>query len=49
MASKAVFNFCLGMWIRKSVTEVQLKEKVDKGTLTQEEYELIIATPQQEL
>lgn len=41
-----MYNFLLNMWIMKKVDEVYLQKRAAKGQITQEEYEMIIATPQ---
>lgn len=41
-----MYNFLLNMWIMKKVDEVYLQKRVAKGQITQQEYEMIIATPQ---
>ena len=40
-----MYNFLLNMWIMKKVDEY-LQARVAKGQITQQEYEMIIATPQ---
>ncbi len=40
------FNFLLGMWTRNAVTEEQLEILTEKGYITEEEKETILATPQ---
>ena len=42
----SMYNFLLNMWIMKKVDEVYLQKRVAKGQITQNEYEMIIATPQ---
>ncbi len=39
------YNFYLNMWIMRKITEAQLQAKVPRH-LTQEECDMIIATPQ---
>ncbi len=34
------------MWIMKKVDEVYLQGQVGKGRISQQEYEMIVATPQ---
>jgi hypothetical protein len=34
------------MWVMKRVDEVYLQGQVTKGRITQQEYEMIVATPQ---
>lgn len=41
-----MYNFLLNMWIMKRVNEQYLQARVVKGQITQQEYEMIIATPQ---
>ncbi len=41
-----MYNFLLNMWIMKKVNEEYLQKRVLKGQITQDEYEMIIATPQ---
>jgi hypothetical protein len=41
-----MYNFLLNMWIMKKVNEEYLQKRVSKGQITQDEYEMIIATPQ---
>ena len=41
-----MYNFLLNMWIMKKVDEEYLQKRVAKEQITQEEYEMIIATPQ---
>ena len=41
-----MYNFLLNMWIMRKVTETYLQARVTKGQITQEEYEMIVATPQ---
>lgn len=41
-----MYNFLLNMWIMKRIDEVYLQARVKKGQITQDEYEMIIATPQ---
>lgn len=41
-----MYNFLLNMWIMKKVNEEYLQNRVSKGQITQDEYEMIIATPQ---
>lgn len=44
--SATYYAFYLNMWIMRKVTVEQLQLAVTRGYLTQEEYEMIIATPQ---
>ena len=41
-----VYQFLLNMWIMRRIDEEYLKGQVARGHITQEEYEMIIATPQ---
>lgn len=41
-----MYGFLLNMWIMKKVDEAYLQIQVGRGRITQEEYEMIIATPQ---
>lgn len=41
-----MYGFLLNMWIMKKVDESYLQKRVEKGQITQKEYEMIIATPQ---
>lgn len=41
-----MYNFLLNMWIMKKVDEEYLQKRVAKRQITQEEYEMIVATPQ---
>lgn len=41
-----MYQFLLNMWIMKRVDETYLQGQVTKGRITQQEYEMIIATPQ---
>lgn len=41
-----MYNFLLNMWIMKKVDEQYLQARVTKGQITQQEHEMIIATPQ---
>lgn len=40
------YGFLLNMWIMKKVDELYLMGQVEKGRLTIEEKEMILATPQ---
>lgn len=46
MAQSLSYAFLLNMWVMKRVDEVFLQGQVKKGAITQEEYEMIIVTPQ---
>ncbi len=41
-----MYNFLLNMWIMKKVDEEYLQIQVEKKRITQEEYSMIVATPQ---
>ena len=41
-----MYQFLLNMWVMKRVDEVYLQGQVTKGRITQQEYEMIVATPQ---
>lgn len=41
-----MYGFLLNMWIMKKVDESYLQIQVQRGRITQEEYEMIVATPQ---
>lgn len=41
-----MYNFLLNMWIMRRIDEKYLQARVTKGQITQQEYEMIIATPQ---
>jgi hypothetical protein len=41
-----MYAFLLNMWIMKKVDEEYLKVQVVKRRITQEEYDMIVATPQ---
>lgn len=41
-----MYGFLLNMWIMKKVDEAYLQIQVQRGRITQEEYEMIVATPQ---
>lgn len=41
-----LYPFLLNMWIMNKVDEVYLQGQVQRGHITQEEYEMIIVTPQ---
>lgn len=43
------YEFLKNMWIMKKCDEVYLKARVDKGQITQSEYEKIINTEQVEV
>ena len=41
-----MYQFLLNMWIMRKVDEAYLQNQVAKGRITQEQYNMIIATPQ---
>lgn len=41
-----MYNFLLNMWIMNRIDEVYLQKRVAKGQITQQEYEMIVSTPQ---
>lgn len=41
-----MYQFLLNMWIMRKVNEEYLQARVSKEQVTQQEYEMIIATPQ---
>lgn len=41
-----MYGFLLNMWIMRKVTEEELIVQVNRGRITQEELEMILATPQ---
>lgn len=41
-----MYNFLLNMWIMNKVDEEYLQIQVEKKRITQEEYNMIVATPQ---
>lgn len=41
-----MYNFLLNMWIMNKVDEEYLQMQVEKKRITQEEYNMIVATPQ---
>lgn len=41
-----MYNFLLNMWIMKKVDEEYLQKRVAKKQIAQQEYEMIVATPQ---
>ena len=48
MAQSTAYAFLLNMWIMKKVDEKYLQGQLEKGRITQTEYEMITATPQYE-
>jgi hypothetical protein len=41
-----MYNFILNMWVMKRITEEQVQAYVVKGFITQEQANMILATPQ---
>lgn len=41
-----MYQFLLNMWIMKKITETQVQNAVTKGYITQEQANMILATPQ---
>ncbi len=41
-----MYNFILNMWVMKRITEEQVQAYVVKGYITQEQANMILATPQ---
>lgn len=41
-----MYQFLLNMWVMKKIDEAYLQDKVTRGFITQEEMNMIIATPQ---
>jgi hypothetical protein len=41
-----MYQFLLNMWVMGRIDETFLQEQVTKSRITQQEYEMIIATPQ---
>lgn len=41
-----MYGFLLNMWVMKKIDEVYLSKIVQLGRLTQEEVDMILATPQ---
>jgi len=41
-----MYQFLLNMWVMRRIDEAYLQGQVTKGRITQQEYEMIIATPQ---
>lgn len=41
-----MYNFLLNMWIMKRIDEAYLTSMVTKGRITEEEKQMILATPQ---
>lgn len=43
-----MYNFLFNMWVMKKVDEAYLQTMVQKGRITQQEFEMIVATLQVE-
>lgn len=41
-----MYNFILNMWIMKRIDETKVKSYVPKGYITDDEADIILATPQ---
>ena len=41
-----MYNFTLNMWVMKKITEEKINRYVTKGYITEEEAQMILATPQ---
>ena len=41
-----VYNFLLNMWIMRRINETYLDGQVTRGTITAEQKDMIVATPQ---
>lgn len=41
-----MYQFILNMWLMKRITEVQINTLVERGRITREEVDMILATPQ---
>ena len=41
-----MFNFLSGMWVLRKIDEAYLRIQISKLRLSQQEYEIIISTPQ---
>lgn len=46
MNQSLMYAFLLNMWMMKRVDEAFLQQQVTRGFIRQDEYEMIIATPQ---
>lgn len=42
-----MYQFLLNMWVMGRITEEGLQLQVDKGRISQNEYDMIIATPKE--
>lgn len=40
-----MYGFLLNMWVMGKVTDTQLQAQVERGRISQAEYDMIIATP----
>ena len=40
------YNFILNMWVMRKINEAKVQEYVTKGYITQDEANMILATPQ---
>jgi len=47
MKHSMVYPFLLNMWVMRRLNETYLEGQVRRNHITQEEYEMIVATPQQ--
>lgn len=41
-----MYNFLLNMWVMRKIDEAYLQAQITKGRLIQQEYDMIVATPQ---
>ena len=41
-----MYQFLLNMWVIKRIDEAYLQVQLAKGRITQQEYDMIVATPQ---
>lgn len=41
-----MYQFLLNMWVMKRIDTAFLEGQVTKGRITQQEYDMIVATPQ---
>jgi len=41
-----MYQFLLNMWVMKRIDEAYLQVQLAKGRITQQEYDMIVATPQ---
>lgn len=42
----SMYQFLLNMWIMRRIDEAYLQIQVELGRITQQEYEMIVSTPQ---